>query len=49
MKQNYAEIRDHARRTVNGHPFDISDISALDVPPDQRQEMYPDFRVFDFA
>src|SRR3546814_13637620 len=31
VKENYAEIRAHARRTVNGHPFDISDVSALEA------------------
>jgi len=40
VKANYASIRDHARRTVNGHPFDISDVSALSVSPEKRRELY---------
>ncbi|MFN4089369.1 MAG: flavin-containing monooxygenase [Alphaproteobacteria bacterium] len=40
VKANYAAIRDHARRTVNGHPFDISSVSALAVTPEERRALY---------
>ncbi len=40
VKANYDEIRRRARATTNGHPFSISDRSALEVTPEERQALY---------
>ncbi len=40
IKANYAVIRQKCRASTNGHPFDISEQSALDVAPDERQARY---------
>jgi cation diffusion facilitator CzcD-associated flavoprotein CzcO len=40
VRANYDAIRDHARSTINGHPFDISQTSALDVSDEERRERY---------
>jgi cation diffusion facilitator CzcD-associated flavoprotein CzcO len=40
VKANYDAIRDHARSTINGHPFSISETSALDVPEEERRKRY---------
>lgn len=40
VRSNYDAIRDHARATVNGHPYDISEVSALDVTEDERRRLY---------
>jgi cation diffusion facilitator CzcD-associated flavoprotein CzcO len=40
VKANYGALRDKARATTNGHPFDISEISALDVPAEERAKRY---------
>jgi cation diffusion facilitator CzcD-associated flavoprotein CzcO len=40
VRANYAAIRDHARSTINGHPFSISETSALDVPEEERRKRY---------
>jgi cation diffusion facilitator CzcD-associated flavoprotein CzcO len=40
VKQNTAEIREVMHSTVNGHPFTISPVSALEVSPQERQAQY---------
>ncbi|HEY4249720.1 MAG TPA: NAD(P)/FAD-dependent oxidoreductase [Roseomonas sp.] len=40
VKENYDTIRSVTRATTNGHPFTISDRSALDAPPEERQALY---------
>jgi cation diffusion facilitator CzcD-associated flavoprotein CzcO len=40
IKANYAAIREKARNSPNGHPFDISPVSALEAPPDERLARY---------
>jgi cation diffusion facilitator CzcD-associated flavoprotein CzcO len=40
VKADYAAIREKARASINGHPFDFSDVSALDVPPEERDRRY---------
>ncbi|MBR0646276.1 NAD(P)/FAD-dependent oxidoreductase [Roseomonas hellenica] len=40
VKDNYDAIRDVTRATTNGHPFTISDRSALEVTPEERQALY---------
>ncbi|PHK96056.1 cyclohexanone monooxygenase [Pseudoroseomonas rhizosphaerae] len=40
IKANYAAIREKARATINGHPFDISPDSALDVAEEERLARY---------
>lgn len=40
IARNRDEIRRQARRTTNGHPFDIPERSALDVPADERTAIY---------
>jgi cation diffusion facilitator CzcD-associated flavoprotein CzcO len=40
IKANYAEIRNKARGSTNGHPFDVSEESALSVPEDERRKRY---------
>jgi len=40
IKADYAAIREKARASINGHPFDISEHSALDVPPEERLNRY---------
>ena len=40
VRANYATIRDKARASLNGHPFDISPVSALSVPEDERRRRY---------
>ncbi|GAN78383.1 flavin-containing monooxygenase [Acidisphaera rubrifaciens] len=40
IKANYAEVRRKTRHSVNGHPFDISPVRALDVPEDERLALY---------
>jgi len=37
---NHDEIRLQARRTTNGHPFDIPELSALDVSDAERAALY---------
>jgi len=40
VKKNYREIRAWAKRTTNGHPFDVRDQSALDVDDVERRKIY---------
>ena len=40
IKAEYGAIRDKARSTINGHPFDFSETPALDVSADERQRRY---------
>ena len=40
VKANYDAIRAKTRASINGHPFDISADSALDVSPQERQARY---------
>ena len=39
-KENSAELRELMHSTPNGHPFAISERSALSVPPEERQAIY---------
>lgn len=40
IKADYAAIRQRSRTSTNGHPFQISLRSALDVSPEERQALY---------
>jgi cation diffusion facilitator CzcD-associated flavoprotein CzcO len=40
IKAEYGEIRRKTRATTNGHPFFISERSALDATPEERQALY---------
>ena len=40
VKANYEAIRKKARSSINGHPFDISDQSALEVSAEERVKRY---------
>jgi cation diffusion facilitator CzcD-associated flavoprotein CzcO len=40
VKANYDEIRDKARSSTNGHPFDVFEKSALEVSPEERIQRY---------
>ncbi|MFC7738452.1 flavin-containing monooxygenase [Roseomonas sp. GCM10028921] len=40
VKADYAAIRAMGRRSQNGHPFEVSPDSALDVPPEERMARY---------
>lgn len=40
IKANYDAIRDKARSSINGHPFDISEQSALEVSAEERLKRY---------
>ncbi len=40
IKANYDAIREKARAATNGHPFDVSDRSALDATPEERDALY---------
>jgi cation diffusion facilitator CzcD-associated flavoprotein CzcO len=40
VKANYDEIHRKARASTNGHPFDVSERSALDVSPEEREAIY---------
>jgi len=40
VRKNYPDIRAWAKRTTNGHPFDIRDQSALDVDASERRRIY---------
>jgi cation diffusion facilitator CzcD-associated flavoprotein CzcO len=40
IKANYAEIRRKTRESAIGMPFEMSDKSALDVSPEERQRVY---------
>jgi cation diffusion facilitator CzcD-associated flavoprotein CzcO len=40
IKANYGEIRRKARESYGGFPYDRSELSALDVTPEERQETY---------
>lgn len=40
VKKNYRDIRAWAKRTTNGHPFDIRDQSALDVDASEQRKIY---------
>jgi cation diffusion facilitator CzcD-associated flavoprotein CzcO len=40
VKANYDEIRDKARSSTNGHPFDVFEKSALEVSPEERLKRY---------
>ncbi|MBV8523176.1 MAG: NAD(P)/FAD-dependent oxidoreductase [Acetobacteraceae bacterium] len=40
VKANYEKIRQLARASTNGHPFQISPVSALEVTPEERQARY---------
>jgi cation diffusion facilitator CzcD-associated flavoprotein CzcO len=40
IKANYAEIRRKTRESAIGMPFDVSDKSALEVSPEERQRVY---------
>ncbi len=42
VKDRYDEIRRIERSTVNGHPFEISSTSALEVSPEERKRRYED-------
>jgi cation diffusion facilitator CzcD-associated flavoprotein CzcO len=45
-KDRYDEIRRIERSTVNGHPFEISSTSALEVSPEERKRRYEDAWAF---
>jgi cation diffusion facilitator CzcD-associated flavoprotein CzcO len=40
VKQNYAEIRNTQRATINGHPFHVSDRPAFSVSDEERTAIY---------
>jgi cation diffusion facilitator CzcD-associated flavoprotein CzcO len=40
IQTNYPALREKARSTLNGHPWDNDEKSALDVPPEVRQARY---------
>jgi len=40
IKAEYGQIRRTMRGTTNGHPFTISERSALEVTPEERQALY---------
>ena len=40
IKRNYAAIREKSRSSTNGHPWDISPVSALDAGPEERMALY---------
>jgi cation diffusion facilitator CzcD-associated flavoprotein CzcO len=40
LKENYEEIKRTMRETANGHPFRISDRSALEAGPEERMALY---------
>jgi cation diffusion facilitator CzcD-associated flavoprotein CzcO len=40
IKSNYGAIRAKARASTNGHPFDVSERSALEVSSEERQAAY---------
>ena len=40
VKANYDEIRQKQRKTPAGHPWDVGEKSALEVPEDERRAMY---------
>jgi cation diffusion facilitator CzcD-associated flavoprotein CzcO len=40
VKENTAEIRNVMHASVNGHPWLITDRSALETPPEERQALY---------
>ena len=40
VKANYDEIRRKQRESTNGHPYDVGEKSALEVPEDERRAMY---------
>jgi cation diffusion facilitator CzcD-associated flavoprotein CzcO len=40
VRADYDAIRDHARSTINGHPFHISETSALRVSEEERRKIY---------
>ena len=40
VRANYAAIRDKARASINGHPYDVSEVSALAVSDEDRQCLY---------
>ena len=39
-KADYPAIRALQQQTINGHPFDSSDVDVLDLPADERRELY---------
>ncbi|BAT57666.1 phenylacetone monooxygenase [Variibacter gotjawalensis] len=39
LRDNYTAIHDKKRTTTNGHPFDISSTSVLDVSPEDRERI----------
>ncbi len=42
VRANYAAIRDKARASTNGHPFEVHDVSALSVSEEERMRRYED-------
>lgn len=40
IKADYDAIRQRSRTSTNGHPFEVSVRSALDVSPEERQALY---------
>lgn len=40
IKAGYADIRRMSRQSTNGHPFDVSKTSALDVSPEEREARF---------
>jgi len=40
IKADYAAIRQRSRMSTNGHPFEMSMRSALEVSPEERQALY---------
>ena len=40
IKANYPALREKMRAAINGHPYDISEHSALDVPEEERLRRY---------
>jgi cation diffusion facilitator CzcD-associated flavoprotein CzcO len=40
VRENSASLRQKARDATNGHPFDVSEKSALEVSPEERQAIY---------
>jgi cation diffusion facilitator CzcD-associated flavoprotein CzcO len=40
IQLNYDAIRDKGRASTNGHPFEVAEVSALDVTPEERTRRY---------
>ncbi|HTN27380.1 MAG TPA: NAD(P)/FAD-dependent oxidoreductase, partial [Burkholderiales bacterium] len=40
VRENFEELRDATRSTINGHAFRIAERNVADVSPEQREEIY---------